>query len=412
MNDKIRSLVFTSIAHFSNDGNVLMFPILITYYTLIPTVNIAALGAMAIIYNALSGTLSTPIGILADKKDSDSILLATGTAINGLSVLVFAFSFLYVQYVYYLLILGAILLGTGQSFYHPLGASVLSHTFSSKEAPAAMGINGSVGSTGRAAMPVIIVAMIGVLGKTMGLSLISAADFLFSLAIYLGLMFFKRKNYRKPEEEESKKDLNHDVPPFTFYRGFLTILASIVFIRSMFLLSTTTFIPKYMDEVFGSQSLMGIVLTVSFLTAIVGQPLFGIITTRKGGKFTILFSTVFSGILFLLFLLSGSNVVEDTIFYAGFTFMSFSGFPVLLGYVRQVVPNKYSTTSNGLVWGVGNTVGGATGIALFTILLNFHLVDTINGMWVMLIFAVISIAMMPMLPSRKKMIEAAKNVSA
>lgn len=412
MSGKLRSLVFTSVAHFSNDGNFLMFPVLITYYTEVPGVNIAILGAMAIIYNGISGLLSAPIGILADRLDSDSALMATGIAVNGLAVLIFAVSFLYTQYIYSLIVIGVILLGTGQSFYHPLGATVLSHTFSKRDAPAAMGMNGSLGSAGRALMPSIIVGLVGFLGLTVGLSVISAMTFTFSFAIYLGLMFFKRRNYVKPAKKGEKRSEEEEVLPFSFYTKFLLILASIVFVRSMFLLGTTTFIGDYLDEAFGSKSLMGIVLTLSFLTAIVGQPLFGLITTRKGGKFTIFFSTVFSGVFFLLFLLSGTNILEDTLTYAVFAFMSFSGFPVLLGYVRQVVPNKYSTTSNALVWGVGQTVGGATGIALFTILLDLNLVDTISGMWVMIIFAMISIAMMPMLPSRKKMMEAARNISS
>ena len=62
------------MGHFSNDGNFLLFPVLITYYSLIPGISLILLGAIAIIYNALSGLLSTPIGRFADRTDRDAFL--------------------------------------------------------------------------------------------------------------------------------------------------------------------------------------------------------------------------------------------------------------------------------------------------------------------------------------------------
>jgi MFS family permease len=145
---------------------------------------------------------------------------------------------------------------------------------------------------------------------------------------------------------------------------------------------------------------MGAVVSLSFFFAVLGQLAFGYITSRMGGKFSILLTSVFPGIAFMLFLLSGSNVYMLAATYSIFTFFAFTGFPVLLGYVNQVVPKSISTTAGGDVWGLGQYVGNGAGIAVISALILA--ISVYSALWIMLVFLVPSIALIAFLPERGK----------
>ena len=399
MNRGIRSLIFTSMGHFSNDGNFLLFPVLITYYSLIPGISLILLGAVAIIYNALSGLLSTPIGRFADRTDRDALLLAMGIGINGLSVGAFAIPFLDHALTLPAIIVGSVLLGLGQAFYHPIGATIITESFEKKSATRMLGINGSFGSLGRAVFPTIIVAVMLLVGDADGLFLIMLYLLIFALIIYAGLRNFRRSG-NKPKKEKSGSSAESK-SIVKKYSRFLYILTMVVFIRAMFLTGTITFIPTFLTNVYHSRTIAVAIVTISFVTAIFGQPYFGSLTARYGGRKIVTFTTVVSGIAFASFIYFATNIILSGISFAVFAFVTYSGFPVLLGYVGQVVPREISTTSNALVWGLGNTLGGAVGIAVIDGFKVF--VSLGDSLTLMLIFALAAIIMLPLIPRNDRL---------
>jgi MFS family permease len=399
MNRGIRSLIFTSMGHFSNDGNFLLFPVLITYYSLIPGISLILLGAVAIIYNALSGVLSTPIGRFADRTERDALLLAMGIGINGLSVGAFAIPFLDHALTLPAIIVGSVLLGLGQAFYHPIGATIITESFEKKSATRMLGINGSFGSLGRAVFPTVIVAVMLLIGDADGLFLIMLYLLIFALIIYAGLRNFRRSG-NKPKKEKSGSTAESK-SIVKKYSRFLYILTMVVFIRAMFLTGTITFIPTFLTNVYHSRTIAVAIVTISFVTAIFGQPYFGSLTARYGGRKIVSFTTVVSGIAFASFIYFATNIILSGISFAIFAFVTYSGFPVLLGYVGQVVPREISTTSNALVWGLGNTLGGAVGIAVIDGFKVF--VSLGDSLTLMLIFALAAIIMLPLIPRNDRL---------
>ncbi len=401
MKNTKQSLVFTSFGHFANDGNFLLFPTLIAYYKVIPHVNIAFLGVMAIIYNLLSGLLGPSIGKLADRIDRDGALIFLGILLEAISAIFFGLAFVFTAYVNYIILVASVLLGVGQAFYHPIGASILAFTYGKMDSSSAMGINGSFGSLGRALIPSLLVYSILFLGKFYGLVAIAVYTFIAALIIFWGLSFFRRSKYitidskkhGKKTEEGKASDAEYNK-----YGKFLYILTAIVFIRSFFLLGTVTFTPDYFDNIFHSKVIMGDIVTISFLGAVFGQPYFGKIVKDYGGKFTIAVTTVASTVFFALMLLT-DNVYLVTVIYLLYATFAFTSFPVLLGYVAQTIPQKFSSRSNAMVWSFGNIVGGAIGIAIVTLLLYVH-VALYTSFVIMLVFSVISIIMLPLLPSK------------
>ncbi len=403
MKDSRRSLFFTSLGHFANDGNFLLFPTLIAYYKVVPDVSIAFLGVMAIIYNLLSGLLGPSIGKLADRIDRDGALIFLGILLEAISAIFFGLAFVFQAYVNYIILLASVILGIGQAFYHPIGASILAFTYGKKDSSSAMGINGAFGSLGRALIPSLLVYSMLFLGKFYGLVAIAVYTIIASLIILEGLSFFKRSKYINIDTKKHKRNTEESHVSngeYKKYRKFLYILTAIVFIRAFFLTGTVTFTPDYFDNVFHSNVIMGDIVTISFLGAVIGQPYFGRVVKNHGGKFTITITTIASTVFFGLMLLT-HNVYLVTIIYLLYATFAFTSFPVLLGYVAQTIPQEFSTRSNALVWSFGNIVGGSVGIAIVTLLLYIH-VALYTSLVVMLIFSVVSIIMLPMLPSKKK----------
>jgi MFS family permease len=408
MEDQKKSLIFTSLGHFANDGNFLLFPTLIAYYKVIPHVSITFLGVMAIIYNLLSGLLGPSIGKLADRIDRDGALIFLGIFLEAVSVIIFGIVFVFQAYADYIILAASVILGVGQAFYHPIGASILAFTYGKKESSSAMGINGSFGSLGRALIPSLLVYSILFFGKFYGLMAIAVYTLIAALVILEGLSFFKRSKYIRIDSKKHRKNTDEAKVSDSEYRKyskFLYILTAIVFIRAFFLLGTVTFTPDYFDNIFHSKIIMGDIVSISFLGAVFGQPYFGIVVKNHGGKFTIAVTAIASTVFFGLLLLT-DNVYLVTIIYLLYAIFAFTSFPVLLGYVAQTIPQKFSTRSNGLVWSFGNIVGGAVGIAIVTLLLYVH-ISLYTSLVIMLIFSVVSIAMLPLLPSKKKLEELA-----
>lgn len=396
MNTKIRSLAFTSLSHFSVDGNALLFPVLIIYYEEIG-LSAFIIGLMPVLYNLISGALSVYVGSYADRVDKDTLILTLGIFLNGVAALVFSLPFIFRGEAYEFLILGSVLLGIGQSIYHPIGATILSHTYGPKESPSYLGINGSFGSLGRSAFPFIVVFIIALLGNVLGLDLIVVYFLFAALLIFLGLKFFKRKDYqiKSPviqKRPESKVSIKGAIP------AFLVMLVVIVFLRSMFIMSINTYMPSYLVGLFHSKKIMASVLSFALIAPVVGQPIFGYLTSKFGGKFTITVTSIGLVIFFVLFLFLSKSLVTILVTYTFFAFFAFTGFPVLMGYVSQVVPREKSTSANAMVWGVGNTLGASTGIFLFD---GLHLFTSMyNAFIVLLFFAIVSAVLVIYIPGK------------
>ncbi len=383
-----KALFFTSLAHFTNDGNFLLFSLLIVYFSKIPYISITFLGITAIIYNIIYGLVSLPIGKIADKLNKDSFLITLGLFLEGLSAFLFGLVFIFPHSYLVLIIIAAFSLGSGQAFYHPLGASVLSFTHKDEKLGTALGINGAAGSTGRALLPSIITFLILGFGGFGGLGIITVYIWILSIIVYFGLRGFKRV-YNNPKKNKKLK-VSSEIKS-KLYRVVIP-----VFLKGMFLMGTVTFVAKYLDSIFNSITLTGIILTISFIPAILGQPFFGYFTAKKGGRYIISLTSLLSFIVFGVFLLT-KNIYVITASYAVLAFLLFNGFSVLLDYTYQIVPQSYYSYSYSVVWGLGNILGGASGIGLMTLFLYFT--NIYNAMVYMLILLFISLFSLPLLPN-------------
>ncbi len=389
MNEKTRALIFTGIGHYLNDSFIVLLSILIVYY-LVEGVSPVFLAIASAVYGVISGLLSAPIGSIADKKGNYVGLMLLGFILIGIANILFAASFM--MYRLYFIALGSLLLGSGAAFYHPLGASILQIKYGKEGAPKALGINGSLGSIGRAIFPTVLVLLLSFIGKVDGMLVASAYTFILAIVTYLGLRgvtFIASTN--KSRTAAVKSSLSK-------YAFILVPLSVTVFVRSMFIMGVMMYVPTYMTDLYRSAIIMGIVLTIGYSMAIIGQPYFGRITASLGGRNVLIITTLGATVSFLLFLLIKEFYVQ-VIFFAIYSFFAYSGFPNLLGYVGQVVDRGALTRANGIIWGIANTVGGAVGVLLGGSLIT--IIGLGEVMWMFAIIAIISTALLAILPRQK-----------
>ncbi len=389
----MKYLASTSIAHFVNDGNFLLITLLIVYYKVLPGVNPFVIGYGAVIVNILSGLLSTPIGRWADRTGADAPLMVLGLLVQGGAVILFALPFVFPAYWFTLIFSAASLLGVGQAFYHPLGASILKSVYAEKS-PSYLGINGSIGSIGRAATPAVfgILVSIGNIYTAFTYLLLSILGF--SLLIYFSIGKFRRETRREAKVQKAGRVETATVEKIG---AFIVILTIAVFLRSMVISGVTIFMGEYFDSMVHSPTLTSDILTLSFIPPVAGQLIFGRATSSLGGKMTTLITGILTVAFLVLFLVSES-VVLVVAFYAMFNLVGFTGFPVLLGYASQQVASSMASRANAIIWGIGSTLGGAAGISIITYLANSYSIYI--SYWVAAVFGAISIPFVLLIPDR------------
>jgi MFS family permease len=351
---------------------------------------------MALLDRLLSGFLSPLVSMFADKRNIDTFLIFIGLILESIAIALFAIAFICASKIYIMIFLATVFLGVGQSFYHPLAGSILSYVYR-KKSPTALGINGVVGSIGRSLMPGLITALIIHFGEIKGMLLTSVYIVITSIGVYFGLLGFNRSNYdtnNNCNPETKYKKLKFE----TRYTKFLMILGAIIFIRSMFTWGILTFIGDYIYIVYKSKALVGVFLSVSFIGAIIGQAFFGWLTTKKGGRYTVFFTTIGSFASFFAFLI-WHNYLFSVVMYFLETFFAMVSFPVLVGYITQVFPQKYTATASSYIEGLYNMVGGAVGTGIITIILGFG-INIYTAFWFMLFFGFISTIMLPLIPKK------------
>mgnify|MGYP001772799930 CR=1 FL=1 len=393
MKEDSRALIFTSLGHFVNDGFLVLFPVLSMYYLSLG-INSTAIGVLGAVYNFLSGFLGAPIGRMGDRSGKYAELMFLGFLLIFLSGIFYAISFLVpgvlIRYVF--VSIASLFLGSGLGFYHPLGGAILQHVFRKEEAPKALGINGSMGSLGRAIAPYILVIMLDDLGVSWGLIAASLITLLLSAATYYGLKGLKFERQTGSSTEAGVSSLK----PYMYVLLPLTV---IVFVRSMFIAGVQLFAPTYLFELYKSHYVAGVFLTISYATAIVGQPYFGRLTSQKGGRFVVILTTLLSTVFYLIFIFL-KNYYAQLVSFALFAFFALSGFPNLLGYVSQVVDRKVFARANGVVWSYGNMLGGALGMIIGGPIMSYF--GYFYGMLAYGLLGVVSSALLVMLPETRK----------
>jgi FSR family fosmidomycin resistance protein-like MFS transporter len=348
MNRKTFWLV--SISHFVNDGNGVVLPIVYTFL-------LSSLGISTLLVGFLGGTywavgaLSAPlVGRLTDQYRKPNRLIGLGILLWGLSLMVLSVAVESGSLV--AIFICVALAGFSSAFYHPLGAVSLTQAFTNR-AGSVMGLNGALGSIGRALYPTLTMFLFTNLafGRP---SMLSPLLILGGVSILTAMPLFGRET-AKLAPMESKTVLAAKVWPT------IILIALISFLWNMFAMSTAQFLPTLLVDVYHVTFSvdLGLVLTASMMGAVLGQPILGFLSDRLGRRFIFGCASFGGAFFFLLFLLWPSVI---WLILAGF--FIYSMFPVVLTLVGDMVPPHAAGFANALVWGIGTSGGAAVGPVL------------------------------------------------
>jgi MFS family permease len=380
---KQRILTLTSVSHFINDGNTWFLPVAFTFlieYLGILKVLIGILGGIFFGVSALASPLVTRI---ADKTDLHSKIMGIGILLWGLSLILFGLSIQINSLPF--IILSVALAGFSSAFYHPLGAAMLSITYKGS-AGIALGINGSMGSLGRAIYPTLTLTLFTIFHKDMLLTALILG--ILSLIAAIPSLFINVNLVKEDDEHKNLVKSNIKSPMIV-----VILLTIISLLRSIFTQGISQFLPTLLVENYGySYNFdLGEAISIALAAAIIGQPLLGLLSDRIGRRIMYGISTAGAVISFLIFLNIPSLVLLSI-----FGFFTFSAFPLMLSIVGDLVPRDSASFANSLVWGLGVTGGGMIGPVLVGILAQSY--NLILASELISIVGLISALLIPFIP--------------
>ncbi len=359
-----RSLALTSLAHFTNDGTVFFVPVIAAIVASHRGVSAGVVTLLFLVFYTSSTVLSLFVGRLSDRLGRPASLMGLGLGILSLGLLAFYLALAETTgtALVIALLFAAFLTGSGSSFYHPLGASVLQTTFHDRSMGMALGVNGAMGSLGRALYPSLYFVAAAVIAGYGSIVLFALVGFAAALAIWLGV--------RVPAAERSPRAgsarAGGTAPGAsrssdTLTRG-IVILTAVAFLRSSASQGIASWIPTYLatQKGLGVSGNLGLAVSTMYAAAIIGQPVFGLLVDRFDKRAVLALSSSGAAVTTIGYLWLGSGWVGEAWLFA-FGFFVFSGFPLLLSMVGDYVPRGESSLANALVWGIGSTAGGAVG---------------------------------------------------
>lgn len=383
---KQRILTLTSISHFINDGNSWFLPVTFTFLIEYLGISKFLIGILGGVFFGISALTSPLITRIADKTSSYSKIMGIGILLWGFSLILFGISIQINSLPF--IILSVALAGFSSTFYHPLGAAMLSITYKGN-AGIALGINGSMGSLGRAIYPTLTLALFAVLHRNMTLTAVILG--VVSLIAAIPSLII---NVNLASKDDPKNVIKGNMKSPIIVIILLTITA---LLRSVFTQGISQFLPTLLVENYGySYNVnLGEAISIALAAAIVGQPILGLLSDRVGRRIIYGISTAGAVISFLTFL-----KIPSIILLSLFGFFTFSAFPLMLSIVGDFVPRNSASFANSLVWGLGVTGGGVIGPVIVGILAQMY--NLILATELVSVVGLISALLIPFIPRPPK----------
>jgi len=368
-----RALILTSLTHFVNDG-VSMVPLSI-FPLLLAMFQLAApeLGVVAAMWNITSVIGSPAVGHLSDRFRRNGALLVSGVVMMALGVIGTGWSvtagavrsFLPLN-VYPALVLFAAIGGLGSAVCHPVGGTVLSQAYPASKTGKALGLNGAVGSLGRALYPSIVVILITALNLPYGVIALGILGLI--PAALIGLFPLEGTRGNTSSTSDSVESLNRESEfgkPTPFDRSAVmnvAVLTTIAVIRGTFGQGLMAFLSVFIVQVqqYSFSFGVGVIMMIAIVLGVPGQIIFGHFSDMHRAA-SLAVNTAGQSLSIIFYLYTLSNPIVAVACLALFGFFTYSSYPVFLSAVSDSVPSKFLSLSNAIVWGVGLLGGNSIG---------------------------------------------------
>lgn len=360
---RARALAFTSVGHFVNDGSVFFLPLVVDLLAALRGATPLEVSVLLFLFYFSSTVASVFVGRRADSTGAPGRLMAVGIGCLGLGLMGFYLAITYSTgaELFAFAFVCDLVMGVGSSFYHPLGGSVLQASFEGGASGRALGINGAMGSLGRALYPTLFFVAAALLTTPGSLGFFGLVGLGAALLIWTGL--------GRIEVEKQKSG-----EPGPSVRSSLTrpmvMLLGVSFLRSAALFGVAAYAPIFLttQRGLGVSSILGLSLTVFYASAIVGQPLFGMLTDRIDHRWVLAVSAIGASLSIVGYV--NTTGVSSIALLSLFGFFAYTGFPLLMALASDY-SKQASALGNSIVWGLGATGGNSVGpILVYALALN------------------------------------------
>ena len=341
-------LAALSFCHLLNDmmQSLLpaMYPMLKSAYRL----SFGEIGLLTFTFQFTASLLQPLVGAYADRRARPySLAVGMGFTLVGLLLLAYAGSFA-------LLLLGAALIGTGSSVFHPESSRVARMASGGRHglAQSVFQVGGNVGSATGPLLAAFIVLPRG-----------QSTVAWFSLIALLGMLVLIQVGHWYGSHGVARLAQAAALRTETRRRHValaIAILLALIFSKYFYLASLTSYYTFYLIEHFGvtvrnAQLLLFVFLASVALGAVLGGP----IGDRIGSKYIIWFSIL--GVLPFTLLLPHANLFWTAVLTVPIGVILASAFPAIVVYAQDLLPGRTGTVAGlffGFAFGMGS-IGAA-----------------------------------------------------
>ena len=352
---KARALAFTSLGHFVNDGSGFFIPVIVAIFAALDGLSVLEVSLLLFLSPFSTMIFSIYAGRWADRSGAPGRLMALGIGCLGFGLVGFYLVAAYTSGIelFTLALVCDLVMGFGGAFYHPLGASILQNVFGRGREGRALGVNGAMGSVGRAIYPpIFLVAVAPFLTEAGGFALFGAVGIGAALLIWAGLGRARQRSDKNGDARVSVKSA---------FTKPMVLLLVVSFVRSASLFGIAQYAPTFLSNQrgLGLGSLLGVAIFFFYASGIVGQPLFGFLTDRLDHRVVLAISTIGAAGSVFGYVGTGGNL--SIIWLSMFGFFAYSGFPLLMALASDYSAQGASALGNSVVWGLGSSGGTALG---------------------------------------------------
>ncbi|WP_404336049.1 MFS transporter [Planococcus rifietoensis] len=348
--------------HLLNDSLQAVIPAMFPILEKDLGLSFTQLGLIAFALNMVASVLQPVIGFASDKKPMPYALpLGMVFSFIGIAGLAFAPE-------YWLILLSVIFLGFGSAVFHPEGSRV-----SYMAAGSRRGLSQSIyqvgGNSGQALAPLISAFILVPLGQR------GAALFLFVAALGIFVLSkisaWYKAQLERDKLEKVKKAVLSSLPPLTKKQvgTALTLLLLIIFARTFYITTITSFYIFYLMDNYGVTIQQGQMFIFLFLgIGAFGTFFGGPLADRIGRKRVIVLSLIVPIPLALVLPYVALPIVAVILSILGFFLML--SFSVMVVYAQELVPSRIGTMSGltvGLAFGMGAIGAVAIGVLMDSI---------------------------------------------
>lgn len=349
-------LIGLTTAHSINDGFGLVLPTLLPLITKDFSLSYVEIGNLVGITIAILSIGQILAGIISDKmvryKKKSLVSLGIICLCTGLL-------FISVSNSYVSLILAGSIIAIGESIYHPVGVSMLSHITENKGK--VFSIHGAGGGVGMILLPSISGIMTDVYGWRFVFQSLSI------IGIIIGIFLFLLLN--EPDKNISNFSKTKINTKAIFTKEIIIVVLAFGFIM-MIGRGFTTFFPLQLYELKYSPGLIGLIITIFYGIGIVGQYAAKSFIDKENLKNMIVYIYLITSLFLAIFIIH----IKTSEMYLMILLLIIVGFfysmmwPMIFAHYTDIIPKYSIGKSLGIFFSISGMMGAFAPIIMGNII--------------------------------------------